>query len=124
VPQAAGPVAFSLVALSLTGQATDGAAMILAMTLAQVCGAIPIARLGKSLPLATFLKLLVVFGRWPWRRLPCCGRVRSLLHLADRARGRCRIGQRRCLRLSARRAQPFGSRVAVARGSRDRGHAQ
>ena len=60
VPQAAGPVAFSLVALSLTGQATDGAAMILAMTLAQVCGAIPIARLGRSLPLATSLKLLVV----------------------------------------------------------------
>lgn len=60
VPQAAGPIAFSLVALSLTGQATGGAAMMLAMTLAQVCGAIPIARLGKSLPLATFLKLLVI----------------------------------------------------------------
>lgn len=60
VPQAAGPIAFSLVALSLTGQATGGAAMMLAMTLAQVCGAIPIARLGKSLPMATFLKLLVI----------------------------------------------------------------
>jgi hypothetical protein len=60
VPQAAGPVAFSLVALSLTGQASGGAAMILAMTLAQVGGAIPIARLGKSLPPASFLKLLVV----------------------------------------------------------------
>ena len=34
--------------------------MMLAMMLAQVGGAIPIARLGKSLPLATFLKLLVV----------------------------------------------------------------
>ncbi|MDI1287667.1 MAG: MFS transporter [Reyranella sp.] len=60
VPQAGGPVAFSLVAFSLNGQATDGAAMILAMTLAQVCGAIPIARLGKTLPLASYLKLLVV----------------------------------------------------------------
>ncbi len=60
VPQAAGPVAFSLVALSLTGQTSGGAAMMLAMTLAQVCGAIPIARLGKSLPMATFLRLLVV----------------------------------------------------------------
>ena len=60
VPQAAGPIAFSLVALSVTGDATHGAAMILAMTLAQVAGAIPIARLGKSLPLATFLKLLIV----------------------------------------------------------------
>lgn len=60
VPQAAGPIAFSLVALSLTGQATGGAAMMLAMTLAQVGGAIPLARLGKSLPMATFLKLLVI----------------------------------------------------------------
>jgi len=59
VPQAAGPVAFSLVALSLTGDASGGAAMMLAMTLAQVAGAIPIARLGKSLPLAMFLKMLV-----------------------------------------------------------------
>lgn len=60
VPQAAGPIAFALVALSLTGDARGGAAMILATTLAQVVGAIPIARLGKSLPLATFLKLLVI----------------------------------------------------------------
>lgn len=60
VPQAAGPVAFALVALSLTGDTSGGAAMILAMTLAQVLGAIPIARLGKNLPSATFLKLLIV----------------------------------------------------------------
>jgi hypothetical protein len=60
VPQAGGPIAFSLVALSLTGDTSGGAAMMLAMTLAQVSGAIPIARLGKSLPLATFFKLLVV----------------------------------------------------------------
>lgn len=58
-PQAAGPIAFALVALSLTGDASGGAAMILAMTLAQVVGAIPLTRLGKNLPLATFLKLLV-----------------------------------------------------------------
>lgn len=60
VPQAAGPVAFSLVALSVAGDATRGAAMILAMTLAQVAGAIPISRLGRNWPLATFLKLLIV----------------------------------------------------------------
>lgn len=60
VPQAAGPVAFSLVALGLTGDASGGAALMLAMTLAQVIGAIPIARLGKSFPLSTFLRLLVV----------------------------------------------------------------
>src|ERR1700741_1358671 len=58
-PQAGGPVAFSLLALSLTGDTSGGAAMMLAMTLAQVAGAIPIARLGKSLPLSMFLKLLV-----------------------------------------------------------------
>ncbi|MDB5489386.1 MAG: hypothetical protein JWQ58_3101 [Reyranella sp.] len=60
VPQAAGPVAFSLVALSVTGDTSGGAAMILAMTIAQVVGAIPIARLGKAFPLAAFLKLLIV----------------------------------------------------------------
>ncbi|WP_202396838.1 MFS transporter [Teichococcus coralli] len=59
VPQAAGPIAFSLVALSLTGDASGGAAIILAMTLAQVAGAVPVARIGRSLPAATFLKLLV-----------------------------------------------------------------
>jgi MFS family permease len=58
-PQAAGPVAFAFVALSLARDASDGAAMILAMTLAQVAGAIPLTRLGRNLPLATFLKLLV-----------------------------------------------------------------
>src|SRR5690606_14930423 len=58
---AAGPVAFSLVALGLTGDASGGAAMILAMTLAQVVGAIPIARLGRNLPAAPILRALVVF---------------------------------------------------------------
>ncbi|MCF8534175.1 MAG: MFS transporter [Reyranella sp.] len=60
VPQAAGPIAFSLVALGLTGQTSGGAAMMLAMTLAQVAGAIPIARLGRSLPIAAFLRVLVI----------------------------------------------------------------
>src|SRR5690348_4513187 len=59
VPQAGGPIAFALVALSLTGDTRGGAAMILAMTLAQVAGAMPITRLGRSLPLAAFFKLLV-----------------------------------------------------------------
>lgn len=58
-PQAAGPVAFALVAVALTGDASGGAAMILAMTLAQVAGAIPITRLGRRFAMATFLKLLV-----------------------------------------------------------------
>jgi hypothetical protein len=59
VPQAGGPVAFAFVALSLTGGASGGAAMMLAMTLAQVIGAIPIVRLGRNLPVAKFLKILV-----------------------------------------------------------------
>lgn len=60
VPQAAGPIAFALVALSLTGDTRGGAAMMLAMTLAQVIGAIPIVRLTGTLPAATALRLLVV----------------------------------------------------------------
>lgn len=59
VPQAAGPVAFAFVALSLTGDTSGGAAMILAMTLAQVVCAIPITRLN-ALPAVTILKLLVI----------------------------------------------------------------
>ncbi|WP_411036920.1 MFS transporter [Shinella sp. BYT-45] len=59
VPQAAGPVAFSLVALSLTGDTGGGAAMILAMTIAQVVGAVPLTRLGRNFPSATALKLLL-----------------------------------------------------------------
>ncbi|WP_159992444.1 MFS transporter [Roseomonas sp. 18066] len=59
VPQAAGPIVFSLIALSLTGDASQGAAIVLAMTLAQVLGAIPIARLGRRFPAVLFLKLLV-----------------------------------------------------------------
>jgi hypothetical protein len=61
VPQAAGPVAFSLVALSLIDEASGGAAMILAMTLAQVVGAIPITLLGRKHAAATVLRLLVIF---------------------------------------------------------------
>lgn len=60
VPQAGGPIAFSLVALSLTGNTRGGAALMLAMMLAQVAGAIPIARLGRTLPLATVLRVLVI----------------------------------------------------------------
>jgi MFS family permease len=61
VPQASSPVAFSLVALSVIGDARGGAAMILAMTIAQVFGAVPITRLRKKSQEATFLKLLVIF---------------------------------------------------------------
>lgn len=60
-PQAAAPVAFSLVALSLTGDASGGAAMILSMTIAQVIGAVPITRLGRNHSASTCLRLLVMF---------------------------------------------------------------
>jgi len=59
VPQAAGPVAFSLLSLGLTGDPSQGAAIMVAMTLAQVLGAIPITRIGKSQPTARFLRLLI-----------------------------------------------------------------
>lgn len=60
VPQAAGPVAFSLLALGLTGDASLGAAIVLAMTLAQVAGAVPLARLGSGFPPARMLRLLIL----------------------------------------------------------------
>lgn len=59
VPQAASPVAFSLLALSLTGDSSQGAALILAMTLAQVLGAIPVTRIGRNFPAARFLQVLI-----------------------------------------------------------------
>lgn len=59
VPQAAGPVAFSLVALHLTGDPRGGAAIMVTMTLAQVLGAIPIIRLGRNLSTIAFLRVLV-----------------------------------------------------------------
>ena len=124
VPQAGGPIAFSLVALSLTGETSGGAAMMLAMTLAQVVGAIPIARLGRSLPMATYLRLLVVVRTVALVSIAGLAASRSVLHLAHRAGGRCRIGQRRGPWLSARRAQPSGAGVAPAAGARHRGHAE
>jgi hypothetical protein len=60
VPQAAAPVAFSLIALRQTGATSGGAAMILAMTLAQIAGAVPITRLRGGLPASAFLRLLIL----------------------------------------------------------------
>ncbi|TQF00091.1 MAG: hypothetical protein FKY71_05125 [Spiribacter salinus] len=54
-------MAFSLLALTVISDARGGAALILAMTLAQVVGAVPVTRLGKKRSAATFLKLLVIF---------------------------------------------------------------
>ncbi|MBO6562001.1 MAG: hypothetical protein JJ959_15755 [Nisaea sp.] len=59
VPQAASPVAFALLTLSLTGDASGGAALILVMTVAQVLGAVPITRMGRTLPAARYLQILI-----------------------------------------------------------------
>jgi DHA1 family inner membrane transport protein len=59
VPQAAGPIAFALLAIPLTGDPKSGAAIVLTMTIAQVVGAVPVARLGRSRNAVAFLKALV-----------------------------------------------------------------
>lgn len=70
VPQAAAPVAFALVALALTGDASGGAAMVLAMTIAQVVGAVPIIRFCKGLPVTRCFRALVAL-----RAVALCGVV-------------------------------------------------
>ncbi|WP_114854454.1 MFS transporter [Brachybacterium sp. YJGR34] len=59
VPQAAAPIAFSLIALPLTGDASSGATMMLAMTAAQVIGAVPITRLGQRFSALPYLRALI-----------------------------------------------------------------
>jgi MFS transporter, DHA1 family, inner membrane transport protein len=59
VPQAAAPIAFSLIALPLTGDAASGATMMLAMTIAQVLGAVPITRLGRRFSPVPFVRALI-----------------------------------------------------------------
>ncbi len=76
-PQAAAPVAFSLIALSLIGNAGGGAAMMLAMTVAQVVGAVPITRLGTNYSAATFLRLLVIFRTLALSAVVLCAYYRA-----------------------------------------------
>ena len=80
VPQAAGPVAFALVALALTGDTGGGAAMILAMTLAQVIGAVPITRAGRGLPATSFLRLLVLFRTLALGAIALCAHYAAPLY--------------------------------------------
>lgn len=61
VPKAAGPIAFSLLALPLTGDPTSGAAIMTAMTAAQLLGAVPIVRLGQGRNIVSFFKALLIF---------------------------------------------------------------
>ncbi|ARJ44354.1 MFS transporter [Pantoea alhagi] len=60
-PQGAGPIAFSLLALSVTGNSRGGAAMILAMTAAQIAGVLPFTRLGSRYGPVRYLRFLIVF---------------------------------------------------------------
>lgn len=60
IPQAAAPIAFALVALPLTGDAGDGAAMVLSLMVAQLIGAVPIARLARRHNTVNYLKLLIL----------------------------------------------------------------
>lgn len=59
VPQAAAPIAFALIALPLTGSAESGAALVFAMTAAQVVGSVPVSRLGVRFNAVRYLRLLV-----------------------------------------------------------------
>ncbi|GAB13292.1 major facilitator superfamily transporter [Arthrobacter globiformis NBRC 12137] len=59
VPQAGAPIAFSLLALSLTGSAEVGAGLVFVMTLAQILGAVPVSRLGSRYNAVTYLRILV-----------------------------------------------------------------
>src|SRR5688572_22391250 len=59
VPQAAAPIAFALVALPITGSAGSGAAMVSAMTAAQVLGAVPVSRLGNRFDGVRYLRALI-----------------------------------------------------------------
>ena len=59
VPQAAGPIGYALLAIPLTGDPGNGAAIVLTITLAQVAGAVPVARLGRGSNAVSYLKVLV-----------------------------------------------------------------
>lgn len=59
-PAAAAPILFAFIAIPLTGSADDGAAVVFAMTLAQVLGTVPVSRLGARRNPVRYLRLLVL----------------------------------------------------------------
>lgn len=79
VPQAAGPVAFSLVTLVIYGDASGGAAIILAMTIAQVAGAIPMTRLGHGMRPDWYFRLLVAFRSLALVAMAICAHLQAHL---------------------------------------------
>ncbi|WP_246622884.1 hypothetical protein [Rhizobium laguerreae] len=59
VPRAGAPIAFALAALASTGDASDGAKVLAAMSTAQLLGAVPIAKLGRHLHRSSFFRILI-----------------------------------------------------------------
>jgi len=72
LPQAAAPITFSLATLKMTGRAEDGAAMILAMTVAQIIGVIPITRGAKRYPSGAIVRALIVWRAFALLALAIC----------------------------------------------------
>lgn len=60
IPQAAAPIAFALIALPITGSAESGAALVFAMTAAQILGSVPVSRLGTRFNGVGYLRTLIV----------------------------------------------------------------
>ncbi|MFJ4175259.1 MFS transporter [Microbacterium sp. NPDC089696] len=60
VPQAAAPIAFSLLALPLTGSAEAGSGMVFAMTVTQVIAATPLSRFGTRFNPVSYLRALLI----------------------------------------------------------------
>ncbi len=59
VPQAAAPIAFALLVLPVTGTADAGAALVFAMTTAQVLSSVPVSRLGTRFNAVRYLRTLL-----------------------------------------------------------------
>lgn len=59
LPKASAPIAFAFLSLTMTGETAGGAGLMLAMTIAQVVGAVPITRLGKGLRPTHYLQILL-----------------------------------------------------------------
>lgn len=59
IPPAAAPISFGFAALATTGRSSDGALMILAMTLAQIAAAVPLTRIAaRHMSAATSFRML------------------------------------------------------------------
>lgn len=80
VPQAAGPIAFTLLAMPLTGNAGSGAALVLAITLAQIAGAVPLARLGRGFNAVSYLKALIAVRAMAFVALALLAQAKAPFH--------------------------------------------